>query len=179
MRRWNLYTLRTTADNDFFEQFLNPFFGINQCFPGKITVAGENIVTAEKKDILYLPDLKSIPEDVPVKNIVHLFDVDDCQFTPIINKKFGELKLPEKLDLLLTGARSRRAGITIIKDSQDIRDLYYYDYIKKINDLRENGVVIYLGSIEKTYIPGALVKDILVDTSTDRYLVSEICLSGV
>ncbi|HLP44551.1 MAG TPA: hypothetical protein VK469_01315 [Candidatus Kapabacteria bacterium] len=145
------HAIQTTSP-DFIDLFLNPFFGINKDFPGKIAIDGKSILTSDKKDILYLPNIEKIPEDIPVKSILKLFNVKSPDFAPIVNKKFGQLKTIEKSELLLSCAQLKQSRIIIFNDFLFAPPAYKDTYVKRIKTLKENSILIYLGPLGRPFI---------------------------
>jgi hypothetical protein len=133
-----------SPDDDFCDQFVNIFYGMDKHFTGKITIDGKNILDGQKKDFTYLPDIKDIPEDVPIKSIVKLFDAPIAEFNAIIAKKFGDLKPTEQANLLLTCALHRKSSIYLLNNFLFAPVEYLETYKQKLDAIKETGVLIYI-----------------------------------
>ncbi len=134
----------TSYHEEFTERFINLFFGMDNCVNGNITIDGKNILDGEKKNFTYLPPIEDIPEDIPNKSIVKLFNVPTAEFTAIIDKKFGELNKSEQADLLLNCALLRKSSICILNDFLYAPPEYWITYNQKIEALKKTCALIYI-----------------------------------
>jgi hypothetical protein len=75
---------------------------------------------------------------------VKLFNAPTAEFTASIDKKFGNLKITEQADLLLTCALHRKSSIYILNNFLFAPVEYWNNYKEKINALKETGVLIYI-----------------------------------
>ncbi len=134
----------TSYHEEFTERFINLFFGMDNCVNSNITIDGKNILDSGKKNFTYLPPIEDIPEDIPNKSIVKLFNVPTAEFTAIIDKKFGELNKSEQADLLLNCALLRKSRICILNDFLYAPPEYWITYNQKIEALKKTCALIYI-----------------------------------
>jgi len=134
----------TSFHEEFTERFINLFFGMDNCVNGNITIDGKNILDGEKKNFTYLPPIEDIPEDIPNKSIVKLFNVPTTEFTAIIDKKFGELNKSQQADLLLNCALLRKSPICLLNDFLYAPPEYWITYNQKIKALKKTCALIYV-----------------------------------
>ncbi len=111
------------CDNDDFKaQIFNILSGCAGKFSGKIAIDGENVVSVERQDFLYLPDPNAIPSETKVKTFISLIfgllslsrsaiESLKKELANIINKRFIDLDKVDKIELLLKIARIKKASI--------------------------------------------------------------------
>jgi hypothetical protein len=141
------------------EQIYNIFVGNTGKFSGKISIDGKNIVTREKKNVVYLPVPDTLPGKLKVKAVINLFaglfnisnpenkNVKE-EFKKLLDKGFGEIEDIEKVNLMLRMAEYGKADIYLlnnflihIKEEKTLLDIT--DRIKKGDTL-----IVELNSID-------------------------------
>jgi ABC-type transport system involved in multi-copper enzyme maturation permease subunit len=135
-------------------QLLNVFYGRIKNFTGKVTMDGENAVTPEKKDIVYIPNVCRIPGAIKVRTFFSLVKGFDAAGLDVDkNKTLARLTHMERLKLLFSLAGVKNSRVYILDDYVDGLD---YD-IKVIRELvlpiKEAGkIVIELASLPHTIL---------------------------
>jgi hypothetical protein len=101
-----------TADYAAVDHFYNVFTGKIKGFKGKITIDNKNIVTGEKKDVIYICSPEDIPPEVKVIDLLRLFkgllklskqqvnELKSGVCKDVLDKLFSELSPDLQLKLL-------------------------------------------------------------------------------
>jgi len=113
---------------EFIDQFLNQFQGKNHGLPWQVTLGGKNIDGQAKQDFFLIPNIKEIPGDIKVKNLLKLYhnwfkpaaaeiiEVLADMGKNLLDKKFRELEDLDKARVLLILARLVETRVYILKD---------------------------------------------------------------
>lgn len=144
------------------DTFYNILSGRIKRFTGKIVIAGDDAVTPEKKNFVYLCNPNEIPGESSVNGLVMFFkgllqlENHECQMLSegLAGKdeklgkiKFCQLQADQKITLLLRIGRLMQHKIYLIHDLENEMSLDFRDtFRKEIRELKERGaVVIYFG----------------------------------
>lgn len=113
---------------EFIDQFLNQFQGKNHGLPWQVTIEGKKIDGQAKQDFFLIPNIKEIPGDIKVKNLLKLYirwfkpaaeetiEVLSAIGKNTFDKKFCKLEDMDKARLLLILARLVETRLYILKD---------------------------------------------------------------
>lgn len=121
-----VYTYKT-YDPNFPDQVFNVLMGKAGKFTGKISINGENIVTGEKKNFVYLPVPDALPGEMKVKSIINLlaglFKIPNPEkekikgeFEEILKERFEKIKDIEKVNLMLRMSEFKKADIYLLNN---------------------------------------------------------------
>jgi hypothetical protein len=147
---------------NFPDQVFNVLMGNASNYSGKISVDGENIVTGDKKNFVYLPVPAALPGKMRVKSIVNLLagiykipkpekEKVKGEFKEIIKEQFDKIKEIEKINLILRMAEYKKADIYLL---QNFLVYAKYDTVHGIIDKikKENTLIIEIDSIHVSFV---------------------------
>jgi hypothetical protein len=123
--------------------FLNVLNGKVDKLDGKVEIDGKSIISKDKKDHFYFPDLEELPGNISVRSLAAIAEIPKTHF----GKRLKHLDFMEKFKLNLQIAKSTKRKIYLFYLAWPI-DLYEV-LIEVKEDLKaftnEETIVIYLG----------------------------------
>lgn len=166
----------------FTEQVFNVFIGRPGSFSGKISIDGENIVTREKKNFVYLPSPEALPGNIKVKALINIFaglfkieksDVEKVkgEFKNIIRERFEKIEEVNKVNLMLRFAAFKKFNIYLFNNFlENINDKKTAHHI--IDELKKEDILIFeINTFVLTYIEYDRLSNILLskDSNYTKY----------
>jgi len=127
------------------EWLLNVLNGKVDKLDGKVEIDGKSIISKDKKDYFYFPDLEELPGHISCRSMASIAKIPKTQS----RKRLKQLDFIEKFKLVIQIAKNTKREIYLFNLAWPI-DLY--EVLEKVKeDLKafknEETVVIYLGSV--------------------------------